>query len=651
MVDYMGDGNLKTCPTGNTAYDAANCTDLDTGAPLTSGEAVIRFLPANKYTIEIVPPDNDPNWFLTATLEGGRTNDAWVRAGEPRFNITLGQLNWLVFYGFVKAMPMTLPLGTDPGTTITGQVVYAHDMHPPLSPGLSPGLPVPECYVGLNNLSGADEQVYTAACNADSTFSISNVPPGSYQLVMWDTPINAIIDFRNIVVQPGGGTIDLGKVAVYGWFGTYMGSVFNDTNRNGFRDPGEAGIPNQIVNIRFTDGSMYASTKTDNDGNYSITQMFPWWRWVVGQIDGTRFKATGLTAVVDDGGPIFDSNGNPLTPYAQYGINPQIQPDSKLYRTELGQVYSEPMMLFSDMTNIMDWGKSDYLPGENTSIAGVVYYATTRTEEDPQVGKADPWEPGIPRVTVKLFKAKQDANGKWVRDGAALRTTRTDSFDDSNPTGCVGAPQFVNGIKIKNCAETFRTWDQIRPGVYDGAYFFENVPPGNYIVQIIPPKGYKVLKWGDRNIEFGDPKIPFQLFPPPCVGADYPVPQYHTLFPDQQVPTDGWFAGMTAPLCDMKLVQLAEGQNGAADFFLFTFVPKAARIWGWVSDDLHLEFNPNSPNAGSNFAPFLAAGLAQGLQWVWRWHGSIPMNGGNSTPLYPQTMTLLHPFLSALPSA
>jgi hypothetical protein len=604
IVAYMGDGNLKTCPTGNSAYDAANCTDPSTGAPLGAGEAVVRYLPGNKYSIEIVPPDSDPNWFLTATLEGGRTNDAWVRPGEPRFNITLGQLNWLVFYGFVKAMPMELPLNGDPGTTITGQVVYVHDMHPPLSPGLSPGPPVPECYVGLNNLSGADEQVYTAPCNADSTFSISNVPPGTYQLVMFDKPINAIIDFRTLVVPPGGGTIDLGKVAVYGWFGTFMGSVFNDVNRNGFREQGEAGIPNQVVNIRHTDGSIYASTKTDESGNYTITQVFPWWRWVVAEIDGTRFKATGLTAVVDDGGPLFDPiSGSPLTGYALYGINPQIQPDGLQYRIEPGEIYTEPMILYSDMTNMIDWGKSEFLPGENTSIAGVVYYATTRTEEDPRFGVADPWEPGIPRVTVHLYQARQNAQGNWVRDGHALATYITDSFDDSNPTGCVGATQIVNGIQIKNCAETFRTWNQIRPGVYDGAYFFENVPPGNYIVQIIPPKGYDVLKWGDRNIEFGDPKIPFEITPPPCVGDSYNVPQYHTLFSDQQVPTEGWFAGKTAPLCDMKLVQLAAGQNGAADFFMFTPVPKAGRIWGWVSDDLHLEFNPNSPNAGANFAP------------------------------------------------
>ncbi|MGZ3568820.1 MAG: hypothetical protein ACXU9W_08490, partial [Thermodesulfobacteriota bacterium] len=42
LVDYMGNGTLTSCPSGDAAYDAANCVDLDTGAPLANGEAVVR---------------------------------------------------------------------------------------------------------------------------------------------------------------------------------------------------------------------------------------------------------------------------------------------------------------------------------------------------------------------------------------------------------------------------------------------------------------------------------------------------------------------------------------------------------------------------------------------------------------------------------
>ncbi len=676
IVDFLGDGTLTTCPGGTdtstyTAYQRANCIDPYTLTPMAAGEAVVRYLSMNKYTIEPVPPvsgvqcgssgnstSNCSDMVLTATLEGTRGNDAWVRAGEPRYNITLGQLNWLVFYGFVHSPMNTLASG---GTTstITGKVVYAHDQHPPFSPGLSPGPPVPNAYVGLNNLNGNDEQVYTAPCDpATGAFSIPGVPPGSYQLVMWDKPINAIIDFRTITVPTDGTAVDLGPVSVYGWFGTFTGKVFMDTDGNGFPNTGEAGIPNIPVNMRYTDGSLYGTSLTGADGSYTFPQYFTWWRFLVHEVDTTRFKTTGMTAVVDDGGDLINASTYDGTgeSYAAMGINPQIQPGGLPYRTEAGDVYTEAVQLFQDMTSRIDWGKAAYGPDENGGIRGTVNYATTRTEEDPKTSKIDPWEPAVPKVTLKLYKAVNDTspvtnpnfalNGGWRPDGNAIQITTSDSWDDNHPTGCVGdnalwpIPEIVNGFAIPSCAETMRNWDQIRPGVFDGAYRFDSycpngnpnpnnpgqclagnpvspILPGNYIVQVVPPKGYEVLKWGDRNIEFGDPKIPFLVEPPPCVGNPYNIPEFHTLFPDQQVPTDTtltygvpWSPGMKAPLCDMKYIALNPGANAGVDFNIFTWVPKASRIWGAVWNDLLLNFDPATPNASGNFGvPWLPVAI------------------------------------------
>jgi hypothetical protein len=661
VVDFRGDGNLYTCPGDTkpfaqyTPYEKANCVDPYDGSLVGVGEAVVRYLTMNKYTIEPVPPNNDPDWIgPTATLEGTRGNDAWVRAGEPRFNIALGQLNWLVFYGFVKKCnalntgvachgvtvdedgnPLLPPAG--PGHTITGQVVYVHDQHPPLAPGLTPGLPVPDAFIGLNNLSGADEQVFTAPCikggtycDENAIFTIPNVPPGIYQLVMWDKAVDGIIDFRQITVTNA--DVAMGKVAMFGWFGTLKGNVFNDKNGDGIRQPAtEPGLPSVPVNIRFADGSMYANALTDPAGDYAFGEYFPWWRYLVAEIDSTRFKATGMTSVVDDGGLIFNPNdpAGVFTPagnaagiypgtgdtYGAMGINPQIQPDGKPYRTEKGPVITEALWLGADMTSRIDWGKSDFAPGENGGIKGQVNYATTRTEEDPQFAAIDGWEPGIPRVQVNLYK-DLTGTGQLVPGQLPVKTTFSNSWDDNNPTGCVNgsgslnaSPEIVNGIPIKDCAETIINWDQTRPGVYDGLYSFSGIPSGRYIVQVVPPKGYEVLKWGDRNIEFGDPKLPFLEPPPECVGDLYPVPQFHTLFPDQQVETaftGGWTPDSKAPLCDRKLAIVSDGRTFVADFHLFTFAPRAAQYWGAVFDDLTLEFNPNSPNSGSNL----------GAKWV-----------------------------------
>lgn len=642
VVDWLGDGTLKTCP-GTTkpllsynAYERANCIDPYTLTPLGAGEAVVRYLVGDKYNIEPEPPQSDPDWVLTGTLEGTRANDAWVAPREPRFNAQLGQLNWLVFYGFVKPMDHLSSVPNPSGAalgSITGSLAYIHDMHPPLQPGLSPGVPVENGYVGVNNLGGNDEQIYTAATDPQTgAFTINNVVPGVYQLAFWDKQINAIIDYRTVTVGAGQ-QVALGPVAIFKWFGSYVGSVFNDVNRNGFRNANERGLPSVPVNLHYTDGSLYGTVLTDSEGAFSFPQVFPWWRFLIADVDNTRFRPTGLTAYIDNGGPL------PNDALGAQGINPQIQPTGLPRRTQLANAsdpaITQAIQTFGDMTNRIDWGKVALAANETGGIHGIVNYAITRTEQDPATSATDPWEPAIPRVTVTLHQARKDlANGSAVSGYWVVAdtppfplTTQTDSWDDRHPTGCVGArgvasqgpvlwpnPEIVNGFAIPSCAETFYNWNQVRPGVMDGAYYFRSlpgggaIPPGNYIVQVTPPAGYEVLQWGDRDIDIGDPKTPFLTQSPPCVGATYAVPPYLRMFPDQLNPTDipgGWdndvWTNPQAARCDLKQIALNPGASPSVDFNLFTFVPKAARIWGTVWNDLMLEFNPRSPNASGNF--------------------------------------------------
>ena len=91
---------------------------------------------------------------------------------------------------------------------------------------------------------------------------------------------------------------------VFNWFGRLENIVFEDVNENGIRDPGEEGIPEQAVNIRFRDGSLYQSMPTDLEGFVPFDEVFPFFNWLVAEVDYTRFKATGATHIVDDGGQI-----------------------------------------------------------------------------------------------------------------------------------------------------------------------------------------------------------------------------------------------------------------------------------------------------------------------------------------------------------
>lgn len=777
LADFLGGPIMQDAfgnPLGTTyEFDATTGEPLldPNGAPIVkamgdgfiytdvNGRALIKYLPMGKFGVQAIPPTGThwmgahgsaatrDVWHQTATIEGTPTIDAWVKANEPMvFMEGFGPGFYHVFIGFVDANKMaatdpasgvTIGQPTAPGNvTLTGTLKYNHFGRPPHNQQFVSGPPVAEGWVGLNELNAAGAAgrgLYITPCNPDTgEFSISNVPPGTYQLVTWDKPLDALFGLNTITVAaPTGGTAgtqSLGDVLSYRWFGTLEGSVFYDANQNGFRDvdpvtkqPIEEGIPQQTVNLRWRDGTVYMSTLTDAVGDYAMSEVFPFFKWLVAEVDFLRFKATGLTTVVDAGGGI-DHDANPATPpvipeddgwaMPSEGVrNPQPQYEvfppgstnpggndisgmidyskpilsaagNNLSRTETGPVLLEAIHLFLNQNNRIDWGKVNYGANENGGISGIVGYGTTRAEEDPRNGTIDPWEPGVPRVQVALY---QDVNGDKIIDdldgdghattadvdnsplgwadgtaakgpedvdhdgngvfdpGDAIQIVWTDSWDDfaaADPT--LGSqqpnPPVILGKPIVG-SDNYATWNQVRPEVFDGGYAFtsyvprglvsgaaavEGLPTGNYIVQTFPPPGYLIQTEESLNVGFGDAYVPSKLLlPPELVGTEanhvsdlaylqtvlpsaragvpFTVPAELTLFPDQHVPAP--FAGQIRPLADMKYLRVAEGKNAAADFHIYTEVPKATRVVGFVLNDLTAEFNAVSPIFGEKGSP------------------------------------------------
>ncbi|MEQ1844547.1 MAG: putative Ig domain-containing protein, partial [Nitrospira sp.] len=295
-------------------------------------------------------------------------------------------------FGYVQ--PFSDPVLTV-GGNVSGRVVNMHMSRPP-DYTMHKGHPLPGCWVGLNELllGRATRGLYAASCNADSTFTIPNVPPGTYQLAIWDQFLDNI--FALVPVTVTGGSQDLGDVGVFRWFGGLDHYVFFDTNGDGIRQPTEVGMRDQNVNLRFRDGSIYQAFPTDTTGFVPFDEVFPFFSWLVAEVDFARFKTTGVTVTVDAGGPV--APGEKLTP--------QIQADGvSTTRTETGPaVLLEAFQSFLGTTNQFEWGKTNYLPSENGGISGIVHYSTTRAEDDPAFAGAEPWEPGIPRVPVFLYR-------------------------------------------------------------------------------------------------------------------------------------------------------------------------------------------------------------------------------------------------------
>ena len=598
------------------------------------------------------------------------------------------------------------------GVTLKGTLRYNHFGRPPNNQQFIAGPPVPEGWVGLNEINAlgtAGRGLAIVQCQPDSGgFVISNVPPGTYQLVSWDKPLDALFGINTITV-PNTNTFDLGNVLSFRWFGTYEGSVFYDKDQDGFRDADETrGIPQQVLNLRFRDGSIYMSTITDQTGDFSMQEVFPFFKWLIAEVDFGRYKPTGITAVTDEGGVIPPDAGWAMPsegvrkPQPQFNVKADGSLDlnspiyntntlNNLARTETGPVLLEAMHLFLNQNNRVDWGKVDYAPGENGGIAGIVGYGTTRAETDPRNGTIDPWEPGIPRVQVVLYrdankdKIIDDLDGdghvtpadvdnypfNWTRPippmlptkgpedidhnlngrfdaGDAVNIVWTDSWDDAPPTGSQQPnPPVILGKPIIG-SDNYATWNQIRPGVFDGGYLFDAcytnglaqatpettesspLPTGYYIVQACPPPGYLIQTEESYNVILGDTYKPSKLWlAPECVGnvtnhvgdANYlksilpanrdpldlfRVPAKLSLFADRPDPDhelDAPFAGEVRPLADMKWVLVTDGKNAAADFHVYTEVPKATRVVGFVLNDLTAEFNATSPIFGEKGSP------------------------------------------------
>lgn len=660
MADTFGN------PLG-TEYDMdGNVVMMGDGFLLTDadGKALFKNLAPGKYTIFVKPPAGE-GWSQTTTIEGTKGVDVWVKSGEPAYLQEFGPVLPHVFMGFVRSFnSIPAPPPGQSAADVSGRIVTMR-LASPDQTVFSPGAPFDYTtpWIGLNEIGG--NGVYVAKANDDGTFVIPQIPPGLWQLVVWDENNDIIIHFATITVPDGGGVVNIGDVPVFPWFTGMRYYVFEDDDADGFRDPGEVGIPNITINHRFRDGTVYQTSTTDLDGYLPFDEIFPFFNFLVSEVDFARFKATGFTVVVDNGGDVLlPSDCSAFQDVFPGGdctfggfLFPQNQPDNGglPFRTEHdatgmeGSAYLLQSFIGNiGQYNVIEWGKKAYEMGENGGITGVVYYDTTRAENDPAFNAPEPWQPGIPRVPINLY---QDSDADGVIDdvngdghltladadqhpfgnfpgpedtdhnlndrqdfGDAIASVTTDSWDDNLPTGCVGADFDSHGNPI-DCFDSMWIFNQVRGGVFDGGYGFTSyvpggidsgnsevlgIPGGTYIVEAVLPRGYELVKEEDKNVDFGDTFSPApMLFPPSCVGDLHVVPAELDLFPG--VP--GAFAGQSRPLCNRKQVILNDSQNSAADFYAFTKAPVSGHIIGLCLDDLSNEFDPNSPNFGEKYAP------------------------------------------------
>ncbi|MDE3009650.1 MAG: hypothetical protein KGI67_02070, partial [Pseudomonadota bacterium] len=238
------------------------------------------------------------------------------------------------------------------------------------------------------------------------------------------------------------------------------------------------------------------------------------------------------------------------------------------------------------------------------------------------------------------------------------------------------------------CYDGMHTWNQLQPAPYDGMYSFPSVtgldpvtgkptgsnctsctpnpdasdpyrfgtpmlPPGKYVVEVVVPPGYELVKEEDKNILIGDNFIApaavefpglasavyilpdqaqlaasYNALNPqnpttslgrnvalpshegdtgsvetfwPCVGQVRQVPDYISLYPQSGEVAP--FAGAFRALCDRKEVTLDLQSSALVKFYIFSSTHVTSHFQGIILDDFAAEFDPFSPQFGEKFAP------------------------------------------------
>ena len=204
-------------------------------------------------------------------------------------------------------------------------------------------------------------------------------PTAPTPLTYWDEPQDYILDLLNVTVN-GGETVDMGILPIAGWFTTFEGYIFNDTNRNGQARRRRGRRPELRPDAARTRGNSLMDRGSTAATHRPVRPLllreaYPLNEWLVLEAYDDRYYTTGVTYQADN------------------------QPEPT---TILGQGVDVSVLPIIGLGGTIDWGVHAYDPTgtngvdpQNGGIVGSISYDTTRNELDPRYAAAEDWQPGV----------------------------------------------------------------------------------------------------------------------------------------------------------------------------------------------------------------------------------------------------------------
>ena len=515
-VKDSGEAGISGVTVNLTGTDDLGHNVSQTQVTAADGSYAFTGLRPGVYALNEVQPANYLDGKDTIGSQGGTTaNDQFsnitLASGVSGTNNNFGELNPASLGGFVYVD------ANNNGIKEPGEAAIA---------GVTVSL------TGTNDLGNAVSQTQVTA--ADGSYNFTNLRPGVYTLT--ETQPANFLDGKNTIGTPGGTTgqdtfsnitLASGVAGANNNFGeinaaSLGGFVYADTNNNGTKDPGEAGIAGVTINLTGTDdlGQPVALTQlTGADGSYTFSNLRPG-TYALNEVQPAGYL-DGKDSIGTQGGTVAnDQFSNIVLPVGASGAN-----------NNFGELLA-------------------------TGLSGFVYVDANDN------GVKDPGESGIAGVTVTLTGADDSghpvnltqttaADGSYaftlLRPGIyALSETQPANYLDGKDTigsqgGLAGNDQFSNIALAPGVNGTGNDFGELQPAsiggfVYidannsgtkdagesglagvtvtltgaddnglavnqsqvtaaDGSYNFTNLRPGTYTVTKTHPAGF----WDGKN--------------------------------------------------------------------------------------------------------------------------------------------------------
>jgi hypothetical protein len=474
-------------------------SDGVTFSPLV-GSFVVKNLMPGRFGIIVHPgarrEANGENWLQTNTLDGTHFLDSFVKVAEPAYFQEYGPGGYHVFMGMANPQIINARQATDfpcgkTCNTVNVQVTNMHQDRPPSqqiytsnvasfrNPLNYKPLSYTSCWAALGDTDG--ETFALQPCDSAGNVSFSNVPDGTFGLVVFDQWLDLIVDGSSKVINvnhaaacntaSSAGTCNVNYGAftwqTHIWNRAYMdttGKGRPDLLADGTLDPATSpGLIQVPFRIRMRNGKFNNTLFSTGAGEAHFDETFPLFNFYVVESDTTRFRGTGVHVVNDNGGALdtagpyaavlnsTETNSLPgalSVPGAVYcalgdaqcagasiaggaapskGVVGSATPVQSTGRIDPGSITTEAWEGGLGQINIIDWGKQPFMAGENGGIRGHVVYGSTRPFDDPGQLFQNLWEPLVPGVTINLYEEGTAADGTQTL--TLVDSTTTSSWD------------------------------------------------------------------------------------------------------------------------------------------------------------------------------------------------------------------------------